>query len=422
MKIKVIGAGLAGTSASYFLANKGVKVTLVDQKPHLEGPFHSQNFAELVCSNSLKSTSKENACGLLKDEIEKMGSLFIEASKIAKIPSGSDLAVDRNIFSSYIDNKIRNHPNIEIVEEKVEKIDPSEAQIICTGPLSDETFLSSFKTLTQADACSFYDAAAPLVYLSSLDTSKMYFKSRYDKGEGKYLNIPLNKEEYERFSSELARAERVINNDSTHFESCLPIEVIASRGIDSLRFGPLTPKGLNDEEHHPYAVVQLRQDDVANTLYGLVGFQTNLTYKEQKRVFGMLSGMKDAKYARFGLMHRNSYILAPEILNRNLSLKKYPNIFIGGQFSGVEGYVESAASGLLAAYYAYKYLKGERIELIPINTMLGSLVNYLVMSNKKNFAPMNACYGILQNPHKKDRLEAYNDSMESLSEWLKFYE
>ena len=275
MKIKVIGAGLAGTSASYFLANKGVKVTLVDQKPHLEGPFHSQNFAELVCSNSLKSTSKENACGLLKDEIEKMGSLFIEASKIAKIPSGSDLAVDRNIFSSYIDNKIRNHPNIEIVEEKVEKIDPSEAQIICTGPLSDETFLSSFKTLTQADACSFYDAAAPLVYLSSLDTSKMYFKSRYDKGEGKYLNIPLNKEEYERFSSELARAERVINNDSTHFESCLPIEVIASRGIDSLRFGPLTPKGLNDEEHHPYAVVQLRQDDVANTLYGLVGFQTN---------------------------------------------------------------------------------------------------------------------------------------------------
>ena len=415
--INVIGAGLAGTSASYFLANRGYKVKLYDLKPDLIGPFHSTKFGELVCSNSLKSQEKDNACGLLKAEIKLLDSLFMQAAEVSKIPSGSDLAVDREIFSSYIDSKIRSHPNIEIISQKVTCLDLSKVNIVCVGPIYNKEFLDYISQLTSIDSLSFYDAAAPLVYFDSLDISKMYYKSRFDKGEGKYLNIPLTKEEYINFTSELVKAERVISHDDTHFEACLPIEVIASRGENTLRCGPLQAKGLKTDTIDPYAVVQLRKDDVAGNLYGLVGFQTNLTYKEQKRVFSLLPGMEKAKYARFGLMHQNSYLNSPLCLNRDLSLKKYPNVFIGGQFSGVEGYVESAASGLLAGIYAYLRMENKPIEYIPINTMLGSLVNYLVMSSPKHFAPINACYGILQNPNRKNKMQAYEESLASLLAW-----
>jgi len=417
-KVNVIGGGLAGTSASYFLANHNIQIHLYDQKPNLEGPFHSSLFGELVCSNSLKSTNKDNACGLLKDEISLLGSLFIQAANYAKIPSGTDLAVDRNLFSQYIDDKIRKHKNIIIHSEKIVKLNEEEINIICTGPLYDEEFINYIKTLTNEEACSFYDAAAPLIYFDSLDISKMYFKSRFDKGEGKYLNIPLTADEYYKFVDELVNAKRVLLHDDSHFEGCLPIEVMAQRGKDTLRFGPLTPKGLYYEDKKPYAVIQLRKDDVSGLLYGLVGFQTNLTYQEQKRVFSMLPGMENAKFARFGLMHKNSYLKAPTCLNRDLSLKGHPNIFVGGQFSGVEGYVESAASGLLAAIYVYQKLNGIDIKYIPLTTMLGSLVNYLVMCSPKHFAPINACYGILQNYNKKDKLKAYDESIKSIKEWM----
>ncbi len=415
--INVIGAGLAGTSASYFLANRGYKVKLYDLKPDLIGPFHSTKFGELVCSNSLKSQEKDNACGLLKAEIKLLDSLFMQAAEVSKIPSGSDLAVDREIFSNYIDSKIRSHPNIEIISQKVTCLDLSKVNIVCVGPIYNKEFLDYIGQLTSIDSLSFYDAAAPLVYFDSLDISKMYYKSRFDKGEGKYLNIPLTKEEYLNFTAELVKAERVISHDDIHFEACLPIEVIASRGENTLRCGPLQAKGLKTDTIDPYAVVQFRKDDVAGNLYGLVGFQTNLTYKEQKRVFSLLPGMENAKYARFGLMHQNSYLNSPLCLNRDLSLKKYPNVFIGGQFSGVEGYVESAASGLLAGIYAYLRMENKPIEYIPINTMLGSLVNYLVMSSPKHFAPINACYGILQNPNRKNKMQAYEESLASLLSW-----
>lgn len=417
-KIKIIGGGLAGTNAAYFLANKGIEVDLYDQKPTLVGPFHSTKFAELVCSNSLKSEARDNACGLLKDEIACFNSLFTQASKFAKIPSGMDLAVDREKFSSFIDEKIRSHPNIHVFSEKVEKIVDDELTIICTGPLSDEKFLSEIDRLTSIKCSSFYDAAAPLVYFDSLDTSKMYYKNRYDKGEGKYLNIPLTEEEYYKFTEELVNAKRVELHDFEHFEGCLPIEVMALRGKDTLRFGPLTPKGLYYENIKPFAVVQLRKDDASGQLYGLVGFQTNLTYPEQRRVLCLLPGMNNVKFARYGLMHRNSYLIAPSCLNRNLSLKGHENIFIGGQFSGVEGYVESAGSGLLAAIYAYLKLENKEVNYIPLTTMLGSLVNYLVMSSSKHFAPINACYGILQNYNKKEKMKAYETSISDLKDWI----
>ena len=416
-KINIIGGGLAGSEAAYFLASNGIKVTLYDQKPKLGSAFHSTNFGELVCSNSLKSLKHDNACGLLKAEIAQMGSLIMEASQVSSVPSGQDLAVDRNVFSQYITDKIKKNPNIDIVSQVVSSLDENDINIVCTGPLTDSSLCEYFQKLLGEDMLSFFDAAAPLVELSSLDTSKMYVKSRYDKGSGKYLNIPLSKEEYIKFVNDLISAQRVILHDFEHFEGCLPVEVMAKRGINTLRYGPLKSRGLETDNIKPYAVVQLRQDNIAGTLYGMVGFQTNLKYGEQKRVFSTLPGMEKAKFARYGLMHLNKYICAPKLLNRDLSLKKSPDTFVAGQFSGVEGYVESAASGLLAAYYVMQRIKGQVFEPIPIYTMLGSLVNYLVMSSPKNFAPINAIYGILQLPIKQDKITIYNNSMEAIAKW-----
>lgn len=416
-KINVIGGGLAGCEAANFLANQGLKVNLYDQKPKLGPAFRSTDFGELVCSNSLKSLKKDNACGLLKAEITRMDSLIMQAAEVSKVPSGQDLAVDRDVFSKFITDKIKNNPNINVISQTVDKIDESDINIVCTGPLTDSSLCDFFKKKLGEDTLSFYDAAAPLVELSSLDTSKMYMKSRYDKGSGKYLNIPLTRDEYDNFVEKLISAERVILHDFEHFEGCLPIEVMAKRGINTLRFGPLKSRGLETEDIKPFAVVQLRQDNIAGTLYGLVGFQTNLKFKEQKRVFSSLPGMENAKFARYGLMHSNKYICAPKLLNRDLSLKKIPNTYIAGQFSGVEGYVESAASGLLAAHYAYQKISGSEFTPIPVFTMLGSLINYLVMSSPKHFAPINSIYGILQLPVKKDKITIYNNSMEAIAKW-----
>lgn len=416
-KINVIGGGLAGSEAAYFLANQGYKINLYDQKPKLGPAFHSTNFGELVCSNSLKSIKKDNACGLLKAEIAEMGSLIMQAAEISKVPSGQDLAVDREVFSKFITDKIKENPNITIISKIVDSLDENDINIVCTGPLTDSSLMNHLKTRLGEDVLSFYDAAAPLVELSSLDTSKMYMKSRYDKGSGKYLNIPLDRDQYDNFVRELTGAERIILHDFEHFEGCLPVEVMAKRGLNTLRFGPLKPRGLETETIKPFAVVQLRQDNIAGTLYGLVGFQTNLKYGEQKRVLSTLPGMENAKFARYGLMHSNAYLCAPKLLNRDLSLKKIPDTFVAGQFAGVEGYVESAASGLLAAYYVLQRLEGAKFKSIPLYTMLGSLINYLVMSPAKHFSPINAIYGILQLPVRQDKITIYNNSMEAIQQW-----
>jgi methylenetetrahydrofolate--tRNA-(uracil-5-)-methyltransferase len=421
MKIHVIGAGLAGCEAAYLLARRGYAVDLFEMKPELGPAFHEKDLlAELVCSNSLKSLARDNASGLLKAEMKALGSLVMESAEKNRLPGGQDLSVDRTAFSRYITDKVLSLPNVRLVHEKVTSLEKGEdvINIVCSGPLTAPELVSFFQNEYASSFCSFFDAAAPLVYVDSLDLSKMYFKSRYDKGEGSYLNVPLTKEEYEDFVRELCSAERAELHDFDHFEACLPVEVMAKRGIDTLRFGPLKPKGLETENVRPYAVVQLRQDDVAGDLYNMVGFQTNLKYGEQKRVFSLLPGFSKARFARFGLMHRNTYINAPMALNRNLSLKQDRNTYVAGQFSGVEGYPESAASGLLAGYYVLERLEGKPFDPIPTDTMLGSLINYLVMSSPKHFAPMNATYGIYQYPYRMNKEEVYEHSSEVIPEWL----
>lgn len=420
--VRVIGGGLAGCEASLLLARLGIKVKLYEMKPIklTEAHHDKEKLAELVCSNSLKSEDHLSAPGILKAEMEKLGSVVIEAGKKAKVPSGQDLAVDRNIFSKYITDRINENPNIEIISEVISSIpDDGIITIICTGPLTSSNLADWISNTIGKSMLSFFDASAPLIFKDSLDTSKMFEGSRYDKGEGKYLNIPLTEEEYFKFQEELINAKRAELHDFDHFEGCMPLEVMAKRGLQTLRFGPLKAAGLSCPEN-TYAVVQLRQDDVSGSLYSPVGFQTNLTYPEQKRVFGLLPGLEDAKYARFGLMHRNTYVNAPSCLNRTLNLKNSENIYIAGQLSGVEGYCESAAMGLLAAAYVYQKITDGKYTNIPLNTMIGSLANYLVMSSPSNFAPMNATFGIFYSTHsKKDKALLRTESLENLDEWIK---
>lgn len=420
--VRVIGGGLAGSEASLLLARLGIKVKLIDMKPSKLSKAHhdKDHLAELVCSNSLKSEDPLSAAGILKGEMERLGSVVIEASKIAKVPSGQDLAVDRDVFSKYITDAIKSNKNIEIVDEDVQSIpDDGILTIVCTGPLTSDGLSNFLAEKIGKSMLSFFDAAAPLIFKSSIDTSRMFEGSRYGKGEGKYLNIPMSKEQYEKFNNELINAQRAILHDFDHFEGCLPLEVMAKRGPMTLRYGPLKTVGLNCPPD-TYAVVQLRQDDVAGSLYSPVGFQTNLTFPEQKRVFGLIPGLENAKYARFGLMHRNTYVNAPSCLDRTLCLKNDPNIYIAGQLSGVEGYCESAAMGLLAACYVYQRLSNEKVEYIPVNTLMGSLANYLVMSSPNHFAPMNATFGIIATTHsRKDHQLLRDESLGKLDEWVK---
>ena len=418
-QINIIGAGLAGSEAANFLANHGLTVHLYEMRPkNNTEAHHTSLFGELVCSNSLKNKKLDNACGLLKEEIKILGSLMMEASEHSSVPSGDSLAVDRTLFAEYITKKIKENKNIIIHNEKVTKI-PEGYTIICTGPLTDKDLLFEIESITKQKSFGFFDASAPIIEKDSIDFSKVFMKSRYNQGDDSYINCPFSKEEYLNFYRELINAKRapLHDFDKCYFEGCLPIEVIASRGEDTLRYGPLKPKGLENDGKEYYAVVQLRQDDLIGSLYNMVGFQTNLTYSEQKRVFSLIPGLENAKFVRYGLMHRNSYIYAPKILTESLELKANNDIYIAGQLSGVEGYVESAASGLLAAYYLYMKIKGIDYKNISFYTVLGSLIRYISRTGINNFQPMNANFGIVYKANKDPKEQVISRSLEEIEKF-----
>ena len=422
--IKIIGAGLAGCEAANYLANKGYKVKLFEKRPKVNSPaHHSDLFGELVCSNSLKSKKEDNACGILKEEINLLGSIMMEASRHSEVPGGDSLAVDRTLFASYITNKIKSNKNIEISYENVEKIDPQDGYtLICTGPLTDEKLLQEINKISGEKSSSFFDASAPIIYKNSIDFSKVFIKGRYEQKEEGYINCPMNKDEYLRFYNELINAKKAPLHefDTKYFEGCLPVEVIASRGVDTLRFGPLKPKGLERDGEEFYAVVQLRQDDLIGDFFNMVGFQTNLTYGEQKRVFSLIPGLENAKFARYGLMHRNSYVFAPKVLNSDLSMKKAENVFICGQLCGVEGYVESAASGLLAAYYLDLRLQNKPFKELSFYSILGALIRYITHTGANNFSPMNANFGIVYKANKDSKENVRKRALESIEAFKKY--
>lgn len=417
-KINIIGAGLAGSEAANFLANHGFVVNLYEKRPKVSSPAHHTDlFGELVCSNSLKNKKLDNACGLLKEEIKQLGSLMMEASEVSAVPSGDSLAVDRTIFAQYITNKIKNNKNIIIHYGEVTDFDSDAYTIVCTGPLSDEKILNKIQEISKEKSYGFYDASAPIIEKSSIDFNKVFIKSRYDQDDGSYINCPMTKDEYLHFYNELLNAKKapLHDFDRMYFEGCLPVEIIASRGEDTLRYGPLKPKGLEHDGKEFYAVVQLRQDDLIGNLYNMVGFQTNLTYPEQKRVFSLIPGLENAKFVRYGLMHRNSYIYAPKILTDFLEMKSNKNIYIAGQLSGVEGYVESAATGLLAAIYLYAKIKNIEIKSLSFYSVLGSLVRYISHTGINNFQPMNANFGIVYKG-KDDKEKVIERSMKAIND------
>ncbi|MEG1059016.1 MAG: methylenetetrahydrofolate--tRNA-(uracil(54)-C(5))-methyltransferase (FADH(2)-oxidizing) TrmFO [Clostridia bacterium] len=412
MIVNVIGAGLAGCECAYILSKNGVKVRLFEMKPKYKSPAHkSNNFAELVCSNSLKSESVTNACGLLKKEMEIMGSMFIEAARSTQVPAGQALAVDRNEFSLYITNKIKAEKNIEIIYEQVDDIKKLEGiTVIATGPLTSDNLFENIKSLVGDDSLYFYDAVAPIVEASTIDKNIAYSMDRYGKFEfgGDYINLPMNKDKYLSFYNELINAKQAERHEFDKlvlFEGCMPIEEMAKRGEKTLVFGPLKPVGLDNPKtgEKMYAVAQLRAENKEKTLYNLVGFQTSLTFSEQQRIFKMIPGLENAVFERFGVMHRNSFINSSKLLDKRFCLKSDNNIYFAGQISGVEGYVESAASGMMVAYN----ILNEKIEF-PNTTMLGSLSRYISTENK-HFQPMNANFGILKPLDEKirDKKEKY---------------
>ena len=415
-KVKIIGAGLAGCEAALFLAKRGVQVELWEQKPAAFSPAHkSRGFAELVCSNSLKSDREDSAAGMLKNEMRYFGSRVIQAAESAKVPAGGALAVDRDIFSQIITDMVKNEPNITLVTQQAERIDPIEDgyTIIATGPLTSGGLYDDIYKIC-GSALSFFDAAAPIVTADSIDMDKVFTASRWGKGDDDYINCPMNKEQYEAFYNALAAAERAplkdFESDINVYEGCMPVEIMAGRGADTLRFGPLRPVGLRDPRtgHRPWANLQLRAENAGKTMYNLVGFQTNLKFGEQKRVFGMIPGLENATFVRYGVMHRNSFINSPKVLNKTLNLKQRPDIYFAGQITGVEGYTESAMSGLLAGYFVRCRIFGKEPDLPPATTMCGALINYITAENE-NFQPMGANMGILPplTEHIRDKRERY---------------
>lgn len=417
MSVKVIGAGLAGCEAAWQLAKRGIDVRLYEMKPKKYSPAHSnENFAELVCSNSLKADRIENACGLLKEEMRLFDSVMMEAADISRVPAGGALAVDRDIFSQYITDKIKGHPLITVINEEVTEIDPGDYTIIATGPLTSDGLFPAIANLTGEDELYFYDAAAPIVTAESINRSKVFKAARYDKGTADYINCPMTKDEYTSFYNELINAETAPIKDFENnkvFEGCMPVEVMAKRGEQTLVFGPLKPVGLVNPKtgkDDAYAVVQLRQDNKEGTLYNLVGFQTNLKWGEQKRVFSMIPGLENAEFVRYGVMHRNTYINAPKTLNRYYQMKRFPKIFFAGQITGVEGYVESASSGILAGYNMAKLLQDEAMFEPSQKTCIGALPLYISSGTITNFQPMNANFGIIEGLGEKirNKAERYN--------------
>lgn len=405
MNIKIIGAGLAGCEAAWQIAEKGHTVDLYEMKPIKSSPAHkSSDFAELVCSNSLRADGIHNAVGLLKEEMRKLNSLIIECADATKVPAGGALAVDRDGFSAMVTERIKNHKNITVYNQEVTEIDTDTLTIIAAGPLVADSLAASIKELCGDDYLHFFDAAAPIVSYESIDMTKAFKGARYGKGGDDYINCPMTKEEYLAFYNALITAESApvhgLIDDPKVFEGCMPIEVMAKRGEDTIRFGPLKPVGLTNPHNNsrPYAVVQLRQDNAIGSMYNIVGFQTHLKFPEQKRVFSMIPGLENAEFMRYGVMHRNTYINSPKLLDSNYRMRKYPNIYFAGQITGVEGYVESAASGLIAGLSASG---------IPVDfsnrTAIGSLGKYISNESILNFQPMNVNFGIMESLDRRIR-------------------
>ena len=435
-KIHVIGAGLAGCEAAWQIGKRGIDVILHEMKPLKYSPAHNlDTFAELVCSNSLRSDKLENAVGLLKEEMRLLDSIIIKCADETRVPAGGALAVDRNNFSELVTEKLKNNSNIQIVSEEVTSLEhftPDDIVIIATGPLTSDNFSSYISSILGKDYLYFYDAAAPIVTFDSIDKSKVFRASRYGKGTDDYINCPMNKEEYINFYNELINAEVVplkAFEKQLHFEGCMPIESMAARGEEAMRFGPLKPVGLNNpvtgEKY--YAVVQLRQDNTEGTLYNIVGFQTHLKFPEQKRVFGMIPGLENAEFVRYGVMHRNTYINSPGILDASYGFIPNKNIYFAGQITGVEGYVESASSGLTAGINAARVYSGLQEVIFPDDTCIGSLAKYISVSVKDKLQPMNANYGIINHSvnnireKKAKYLSIAGNALNSLKDFISEY-
>ena len=406
--VNVIGAGLAGSEAAWQIAKRGVKVRLFEMRPVKQTPaHHTDKFAELVCSNSLRANNLTNAVGVIKEEMRMLDSLIIQSADNSSVPAGGALAVDRHDFSGRVTDAIRNHPMIEIVNGEVTEI-PEGITVIATGPLTSPALAEKIKEITGQDYLYFYDAAAPIVEKDSIDMNKVYLKSRYDKGEAAYLNCPMTEEEFNLFYDALVEAEVVPLKEfekEVYFEGCMPVEVMAARGRKTLLFGPMKPVGLEDPKtgKRPYAVVQLRQDDAAGTLYNIVGFQTHLKWGPQKEVLQLIPGLENVEIVRYGVMHRNTFINSPTVLQPTYQLKADKQIFFAGQMTGVEGYVESAGSGLLAGINAAKLALDEELIVLPPETALGSMARYITEADPKNFQPMNVNFGLFPNLEKKVR-------------------
>ena len=433
MFVNVIGAGLAGCEAAFQIAERNIRVRLFEMKPHKMTPAHkSRDFCELICSNSLKAARVESAAGLLKEEMRRMDSLLMQCADKCTVPAGGALAVDRDIFSAMVTERIKTHPMIEVIEDEVKEIPHDAVTVIATGPLTSDTLAEKITGLC-GGGLHFFDAAAPIVTAESIDMENAFTASRYDKGgDDAYINCPMNKDEYEAFHKELVNAERAPRHDvdvmnPKVYEGCMPVEVMAQRGEGTLRFGPMKPVGLVTPKtgHRPWAVLQLRKENAAGTMYNLVGFQTNLKFPEQKRVFSMIPALHRAEFVRYGVMHRNTFICSPQILNSDFSVKENKNLFFAGQLTGVEGYMESASSGIVAGINAVRVIKNLPTLSFPVDTMIGALAAYISDPTVKKFQPMGANLGILpelaQRPRdKRERAAAYAArALDSMTQYIK---
>lgn len=417
-KINVIGAGLAGSEAAWQAAEAGVAVNLYEMRPKkTTEAHHTNNFAELVCTNSLRGNNLTNAVGVLKEEMRRLNSVIISSADQTAVPAGGALAVDRDDFSELVTKRVKEHPLVTVIEEEITEI-PEGITVIATGPLTSEPLSKAIQAFNGSEGFYFYDAAAPIIDKSTIDMDKVYLKSRYDKGEAAYLNCPMNEEEFYAFREALVNAEVAPLKEfekEKFFEGCMPIEVMASRGPKTMLFGPMKPVGLEDPKtgKRPYAVIQLRQDNAAASLYNIVGFQTHLKWGEQKRVFRMIPGLEQAEFVRYGVMHRNSFMNSPELLQQTYQSRKRDALFFAGQMTGVEGYVESAASGLVAGINAAKLAKGEEPIIFPQETTIGSMAYYITHAEGKHFQPMNANFGLL--PELPERIKDKKSRYEALA-------
>lgn len=412
LKVTVIGGGLAGSEAAWQLARRGIKVDLYEMRPvRKTGAHHTDKLSELVCSNSLGSYDEKSASALLKEEMRMLNSLIVDCAWRCKVPAGGALAVDREAFSQAVTDAIASNPLITLHRDEMPAIPDEGVTIIATGPLTSESLAESIQKLTGQSQLHFFDAAAPILTRESINMDIAFEKSRYDKGDGAYINCPMNKEQYQTFWDAVIAAEKVqlkdFEKDTPFFESCLPVEEIASRGFNTLRFGPMKPVGLEDPRtgKRAFAVVQLRQDNAAANLYNIVGFQTNMKWPDQKRVFSLIPGLENAEFVRLGVMHRNTYLNSPVVLSRTLNLHARENVFFAGQLTGVEGYSESTATGIIAAINAARLLRSEPLLTLPTDTMIGALINYISSADPKRFQPINSNWGIIDNPNEVAKLD-----------------